>query len=66
LYVGGAGLLASLAGQVAPRFTDLAIEAVGAIVQRAPVNPGRPAMRDNPYTPRKDGDTHGWQTKVVL
>ena len=65
LYVGGAGLLASLAGQVAPRLTDFAMEAIGSLIQRAPDDPGRPAMRDNLYTPREDGDEHGARAAPV-
>jgi short-subunit dehydrogenase len=40
LYVGGAGILSSLVGQVAPRLTDMAMEAIGvAIQQRAGTRP---------------------------
>lgn len=65
LYVGGTGVLASLAGQVAPRLTDLAMEVIGSVIQRAPGDPGRAAMRDNLYEPREDGDTNGSQKSVV-
>ena len=65
IYVGGAGLLSSLAGQVAPRLTDLAMETIGRVMQQKPDQPGREAMRDNLYEPREDGDTHGSQNVMV-
>ena len=59
LYVGGGGVLSSLAGQIAPRLTDAAMEMFGTRIQQAPGNPGDPARRDNLYEPRADGAQHG-------
>jgi hypothetical protein len=55
LYVGGAGLLSSILGQMAPRLTDLVMEAVGKPMQEKPGDAGLPARRDNLYEPREDG-----------
>lgn len=55
LYVGGAGLMTSLAGRMAPRLTDLVMEAVGTPIQQKPTDPGDPSRRDNLYEPRGDG-----------
>jgi NAD(P)-dependent dehydrogenase (short-subunit alcohol dehydrogenase family) len=62
LYVGGAGLLSSIVGQMAPRLTDLVMEAVGKPMQEKPGDPGRPARRDNLYEPREDGALRGSQS----
>ncbi len=61
LYVGGGGLLVSLMGRLAPRLTDLAMEAVGAGAQRKPGDPGDPKKRDNLYEPRSDATVRGSQ-----
>lgn len=59
IYVGGGGYLISLAGKVAPRLTDLAMEAVGARMQQQEYAPGDPLARDNLHEPRRDGSVHG-------
>lgn len=61
LYVGGAGLLSSLMGQVAPRLTDLVMEAIGTRMQQRPGDAGDTEARDNLDFPRKDGREHGSQ-----
>jgi hypothetical protein len=48
-------LLSSILGQMAPRLTDLVMEAAGKPMQEKPGDPGRPARRDNLYEPREDG-----------
>jgi NAD(P)-dependent dehydrogenase (short-subunit alcohol dehydrogenase family) len=53
LYVGSAGLLTSLAGVLAPRLTDHAMEALAKPTQ-ATSDPGRAERRDNLYEPRED------------
>lgn len=65
LYVGGFGMVSAAIGQVAPRLTDRVMELIGSAVQQAPGDPGRPAMRDNLYEPRQDGDVHGSQDVFV-
>ena len=54
LVVGFGGWAASALGQVAPRLTDLIMEAGGRALQESP-NPGRPQRRDNLYAAREDG-----------
>jgi NAD(P)-dependent dehydrogenase (short-subunit alcohol dehydrogenase family) len=61
LYVGGGGYLVSLMGRVAPRTTDMLMEAVGTRAQQKPGDPGDPAKRDNLYESRSDGQVHGSQ-----
>lgn len=51
LYVGGGGAMISLMGTVAPRLTDLVMEAVGVQGQQTQQRPD-PARRDNLYAPR--------------
>ena len=65
LYVGGAGALISVAGTVAPRLTDLVLEAVGKRIQEAPSDPGIAARRDNLHQPRSDGAIDGAQAANV-
>lgn len=72
IYVGGGGYLISLAGKVAPRLTDLAMEKLGARMQQKEGDPGDPAKRDNLDEASRDGTEHGgqdvWvrQTSVLL
>jgi NAD(P)-dependent dehydrogenase (short-subunit alcohol dehydrogenase family) len=72
MYVGSGGLASSLLGQLAPRFTDRIMEAVGPRVQQRPGEPEDPAKRDNLYEARADGSEttgqHVWmrQTSVVV
>jgi len=61
LYVGGGGAMVSAMGMVAPRLTDLAMEAVGRRSQLRPQDPGDPARRDNLHEPRSDGAIDGSQ-----
>jgi NAD(P)-dependent dehydrogenase (short-subunit alcohol dehydrogenase family) len=61
IYVGGGGLLISLAGKFAPRLTDLAMEQMGTSAQQKAGDPGDPAARDNLYEPRSDGRVEGTQ-----
>ena len=65
LYVGGGGFLISLAGRLAPRLTDKAMQAVGVEIQQKPGDPGDAAKRDNLAQPRKDGAVHGDQDVFV-
>jgi NAD(P)-dependent dehydrogenase (short-subunit alcohol dehydrogenase family) len=65
IYVGGSGYLISLAGRLAPRATDLAMEAFGVSAQQKPGDQGDPGKRDNLYRPRRDGDVHGDQNVSV-
>jgi NAD(P)-dependent dehydrogenase (short-subunit alcohol dehydrogenase family) len=65
LYVGGSGYLISLAGRLAPRATDLAMEAFGVAAQQKPGDPGDPDKRDNLYEPKADGESHGDQDVFV-
>jgi NAD(P)-dependent dehydrogenase (short-subunit alcohol dehydrogenase family) len=61
IYVGGGGIVSSLIGQVAPRLTDLAMEAIGTRIQQKPGDAGKPDRRDNLHEPRSDGQIHGSQ-----
>ena len=61
LYVGGGGYAVSLAGRIAPRLTDLAMEAFGVETQQAPDDPGVAARRDNLHQPRSEGTIDGAQ-----
>jgi NAD(P)-dependent dehydrogenase (short-subunit alcohol dehydrogenase family) len=65
IYVGGGGLLISLAGKFAPRLTDLAMERVGVSAQQKPGDAGEPAARDNLYESRSDGRIDGAQSVNV-
>ncbi|HEX8224652.1 MAG TPA: SDR family oxidoreductase [Allosphingosinicella sp.] len=65
LYVGGSGYLISLAGRMAPRATDLAMEAFGVAAQQKPGDPGDPARRDNLHAPKADGESRGDQDAFV-
>jgi short-subunit dehydrogenase len=65
LYVGGSGYLISLAGRLAPRATDLAMEAFGVSAQQKSGDPGDPDKRDNLHSARKDGESHGDQDLFV-
>lgn len=61
LYVGGSGYLVSLAGRLAPRLTDVAMETFGVGAQQKPGDPGDEAKRDNLHEARSDGEEHGDQ-----
>jgi short-subunit dehydrogenase len=61
LYVGGGGWLATKMATVAPRLTDLVMEAAGASIQQKLDDPGDPARRDNLCEFRADGTTRGSQ-----
>ena len=66
IHIGSGGLAASLGGRLAPRFADTVMEAVGRMIQQSPGNGGDPAMRDNLYVPRRDGevrDTRGLRAR---
>jgi short-subunit dehydrogenase len=65
LVIGGNGLMISILGQVAPRLTDLVMEAIGRPAQVKPQDPGDPAKRDNLYEPRPDGVVDGGQDVYV-
>jgi NAD(P)-dependent dehydrogenase (short-subunit alcohol dehydrogenase family) len=65
IYVGGGGLLISLAGKFAPRLTDFAMERMGVSAQQKPGDAGEPAARDNLYEPRSDGRVDGSQSVNV-
>jgi NAD(P)-dependent dehydrogenase (short-subunit alcohol dehydrogenase family) len=55
LYIGAGGIVSSLAGQMAPRATDLIMEGVGRRLQQHRDGPEDPAKRDNLYEARSDG-----------
>jgi NAD(P)-dependent dehydrogenase (short-subunit alcohol dehydrogenase family) len=55
LYIGSGALASSLAGQLAPRMTDLVMEVAGTRMQQRLNEPEDLAKRDNLYQPRKDG-----------
>lgn len=61
MYLGMGGILPALIGQVAPRTTDMVLEAIGTRIQQKPDDPGDPARRDNLYASRADGRVHGSQ-----
>jgi NAD(P)-dependent dehydrogenase (short-subunit alcohol dehydrogenase family) len=65
LYVGGGGFVISLAGRLAPRLTDAAMEMFGIPVQQKPGDPGDESKRDNLHEPRTDGEEHGDQDVYV-
>jgi len=65
LYVGGGGLAVSLAGKVAPRLTDLAMEAFGTSSQQSPHDAGVLNRRDNLHEPRPEGTIDGAQDVQV-
>jgi NAD(P)-dependent dehydrogenase (short-subunit alcohol dehydrogenase family)/CBS domain-containing protein len=65
LYVGGGGYAITLAGRLAPRLTDLVMEAFGVGTQQDRGDPGDPAARDNLYQPRSDGRIEGTQDVAV-
>lgn len=65
LMVGGNGAMISLMGQVAPRLTDIIMEAIGRPAQVKSQDPGDPAKRDNLYEPRPDGVIDGGQDVYV-
>jgi len=55
LYVGSGAWGSTLAGQLAPRLTDLVMEAIGTRMQERPADRDDPAIRDNLYEARQDG-----------
>ncbi|HEV2568986.1 SDR family oxidoreductase [Sphingomonas sp.] len=65
LYVGGGGYAISLAGKVAPRLTDLAMQAFGVEAQQSPGDPGVLNRRDNLHEPKPDGTVDGAQEANV-
>ena len=65
IYVGGTGWLISVAGKIAPRLTDLAMEQFGVQAQQKPGDLGDPDKRDNLHRPTEDGETHGDQGVFV-
>lgn len=65
IYVGGGGYAISLLGKLAPRLTDMAMEAGGVSAQQKPGDPGVAARRDNLYEPRSDGAERGSQDVKV-
>jgi NAD(P)-dependent dehydrogenase (short-subunit alcohol dehydrogenase family) len=72
MHIGSGGVLASFGGRLAPRITDKAIEVTGRLIQQSPGDDGDPAMCDNLYVARRDGevrDTRGLRmrkTSVVV
>jgi len=56
IYIGSGGLASSLVGQLAPRATDRVMELVGRRMQQRPQDRDDPALRDNLYEPRQDGE----------
>jgi len=64
LYIGAGGYLISLGGRLAPRLSDLAMEAFGRETQVTDT-PGDPMKRDNLYEPKRDGSVTGGQPRYV-
>lgn len=54
LTIGAGGWIIGKMGQAAPGLTDLAMQALGRIMQTSSV-PARPGLRDNLHAPRRDG-----------
>jgi hypothetical protein len=52
-------------GRLFPRITDRVMEAVMVRAQQSPDDPGDPAMRDNLYAARRDGQVEGNQDVFV-
>jgi short-subunit dehydrogenase len=65
IYVGGNGYFISLMGRLFPRITDRVMEAVMVRAQQSPDEPGDPAMRDNLYAAKRDGQVEGNQDVFV-
>ena len=65
IYVGGNGFLISLFGRLFPRLTDRVMELAMVRGQQSPTDPGDPAMRDNLYEPKRDGQVEGNQQVFV-
>jgi NAD(P)-dependent dehydrogenase (short-subunit alcohol dehydrogenase family) len=65
LYVGGGGYAVSLAGKLAPRLTDLAMQAFGTQTQQSPDDAGVLNRRDNLHQPRPEGTIDGGQDANV-
>lgn len=65
LYVGGNGFFISLMGRLFPRITDRVMEMAMVKGQQSPGDPGDPRMRDNLYSPRRDGQVEGNQDMFV-
>jgi NAD(P)-dependent dehydrogenase (short-subunit alcohol dehydrogenase family) len=61
LYVGGSGFLITKLGRTFPRITDWMMEAFAVGLQRAPEDPGDPALRDNLYRSRPGDQIEGNQ-----
>lgn len=64
LTVGGAGLVISKAGNLAPGLTDRVMELFGRPIQKSETPPRRGAA-DNLFRARRDGDTHSNQDLYV-
>jgi short-subunit dehydrogenase len=65
LYVGGGGYAISLAGRLAPRLTDKAMEMFGVQAQQIADDPSDPRKRDNLHEARGDGTVEGEQDVFV-
>jgi short-subunit dehydrogenase len=61
IYVGGTGFTQTLLASMFPRATDRIMELALPRAQQSPEHPGDPAMRDNLYEPKKDGQAEGTQ-----
>ena len=65
LYVGGNGFFISLMARLFPRMTDRVMETAMVPAQQSPEDAGDPSMRDNLYTPKRDGEVEGTQDVFV-
>ncbi len=72
LYAGGFGAIGVAASKLAPRLTDLLMEAGGTPAQQKPGDPPKPTRRDNLHEPREDSalrggqNTHARRSSTVL
>jgi NAD(P)-dependent dehydrogenase (short-subunit alcohol dehydrogenase family) len=71
LYAGGGGLLSSMLAQIAPRVTDVIMEATGTTLQQKPGDPGDAARRDNLRHYRNDAlrgsqNVHARRSSITL
>lgn len=65
IYVGGQGFALSVLARLFPRSTDRMMEAFFVRAQQSATDAGDPAMRDNLYEPRRDGQVEGNQDFYV-
>ena len=64
LVIGGGGWIVGKLGQIAPALTDAAMKATGRFLQTSG-EPPRPGMRDNLYSPSRDGAVRADMPPIV-